>query len=277
MADENSNQLKKFQEETVDAVLSKVTLLQESGELCIPDNYHVGNNLKLAWLHLQDLKDRNEKPVLQVCDKASIANSLLEMVIKGLSVSKKQGYFIPYGTRLEFQPSYSGNIMMAKRDADVIDVNAQVIYEGDEYITEVGIDGVKKLKTHIQKLENINNEKIKGAYAVVIFKGGKIKLEEMTISQIKTAWEMGNMKGNSKAHKMFSDQMCKRTVINRALKIEVNSSDDSEIDENPAITSRDSAIKTESNKEEIKVEDIEVEIISQNENQPVPEQKDIEF
>jgi recombination protein RecT len=277
MAEENNNQLKKFQEETVNSVLNKVNLMQENGELKVPDNYHVGNNLKLAWLHLQDLKDKNEKPVLQVCDKASIANALLEMVIKGLSVSKKQGYFIPYGTKLEFQPSYTGNLMIAKRDADVLDVNSQVIYDGDEYVTEVGVDGVKKLKTHIQKLENINNEKIKGAYAVVVFKDGKTKLEEMTMAQIKNAWLMGNVKGNSKAHTMFTDQMCKKTVMNRAIKIEINSSDDSEIDENPAVVSRNNTIKEEANKQEVKVEDTEFEVVSQPDTAQGQEQKELAF
>ena len=37
---------------------------------------------------------------------------------------------------------------------------------------------------------------------------------------------MGQTKGQSQAHKGFTDEMCKRTVINRACKQIINSSDD---------------------------------------------------
>lgn len=47
------------------------------------------------------------------------------------------------------------------------------------------------------------------------------------MSQIKAAWRQGPTKGESPAHKNFPDQMAIKTVINRALKIDINSSDDS--------------------------------------------------
>ena len=46
------------------------------------------------------------------------------------------------------------------------------------------------------------------------------------MAQIRNSWAMGATKGNSKAHTQFTDQMAIRTVINRACKFYINTSDD---------------------------------------------------
>ncbi|MBR6129023.1 MAG: recombinase RecT, partial [Bacteroidaceae bacterium] len=98
-----------------DQVLEKVNKFTADGALILPRNYSVENNMKSAWLILQETLDRNGKPVLEVCTKASVANALFDMVLQGMSVSKNQGYFIAYGNKLEFQRSYFGTVALAKR------------------------------------------------------------------------------------------------------------------------------------------------------------------
>ena len=49
------------------------------------------------------------------------------------------------------------------------------------------------------------------------------------MEQIKNAWNMGAAKGKSGAHQNFGEEMAKKTVINRACKRFVNTSDDSDI------------------------------------------------
>ena len=254
--------LQKLREETVVRALDQIANLQKTGQIAIPKDYSVENALQAAWLMLQETETKDNKPVLAegVCTKISICNALLKMSIQGMNVMKKHGYFIAYGNQLTWQNSYLGNVMMAKRDAHVKEVNAQVIYEGDAYKTRIDENGVKQLVEHETELENINFEKIRGAYAVVVFDDGRTKLEDMTIGQIRKAWEQGSMKGKSGAHLNFTDQMCKKTVMSRACKIEVGSTDDKELLEGileddeggiPAQDARDSAIK-EAEKEKIK-------------------------
>ena len=71
--------------------------------------------------------------------------------------------------------------------------------------------------------------KIKGAYAIVIRENEPNYVEVMTIEQIRNAWNQGYAKGNSGAHKNFTDEMAKKTVINRACKNFVCTSDDSDL------------------------------------------------
>lgn len=244
---------KNFQESTVNQVLSKIQAFQTNGELRIPKDYSPENALKSAWLILLETKDRNDKPVLESCSKESIANALLDMVIKGLSPLKKQCYFIAYGSSLKCDESYLGTIAVAKRDGEVKDANANIIYEGDVF--EYTIDpktARKSVVKHEQALENINMEKIKGAYAIVEYNDGSIKSEIMTMAQIKQAWCQGPMKGNSPAHRNFPDQMAIKTVISRALKIDIGSSDDAALNlPDPILSGVRGEIKDRANKAEI--------------------------
>ena len=99
----------------IDNVSKQIAAFQEQGRLQLPPNYSAQNALYSAWLTLQGVKDKNDRPALQVCTKESITNSLLDMVIQGLNPSRKQCYFIPYGNALTLQRSYFGTMGVTKR------------------------------------------------------------------------------------------------------------------------------------------------------------------
>ena len=210
----------------IDAVESRIKQFQEDGSIHFPANYSPQNALKSAWLIIQDTQDMNHKKALDVCTQESVANALLNTVIQGLSPAKKQVYYIVYGSKLEAQRSYFGTMAVTKRLHGVTDVFAQVIYEGDEFEFEIN-HGCKKVTKHTQKLENIDNAKIIGAYATVIY-GDKEFTEIMNKAQIEKAFSKSKMKTNS-VQKDFVEEMSKRTVINRTCKMFVNTSDDSDL------------------------------------------------
>ncbi len=247
-------------------VLARINQFQEEGSLRLPTDYSAENALKSAWLVLQDTQTADKKPVLEACKRGSIATALLDMVIQGLSVSKKQGYFIAYGPNLTFSRSYFGSVALAKRVGGIKkEPVANVVYEGDifEYLIDPAT-GLKKIVKHEQKLGNINNEKIVGAYAVTVRLDDTTEVEVMSMAQIRAAWNQGATRGNSPAHKNFTDQMCKKTVIGRACKMVINSSDDSwlydgkkdEFDTDDAAESRNEATRQMAGKKRLAFEDI---------------------
>lgn len=208
----------------------KINAMLATNELYLPADYSPENALKSAWLELQHCKDRNDNPALQVCTVASISNALLDMIVQGLTPQKKQCYFVVYGKELTLMRSYMGSIAVAKRFSDVRDVWANVIYEGDTFKYEIDpATGVKKIVEHTQDFTNIDADKITGAYAVITRKSGETYVEIMTMDQIKKAWGQGAAKGKSPAHTNFPDEMAKKTVINRACKLFINTSDDSPV------------------------------------------------
>ena len=216
-------------ENIADQVLVKIQNLTAAGMLNLPKEYSAENALKGAFIILQETKDKNGKPALEVCTKESIALALYGMVVKGLNPIKKQCYFIPYGNKLTCPESYFGNIMLARRFG-MADIAANVIYEGDKFLYKVDEKtGRKIMIEHTTSVENIDLNKIKGAYAIYTMQDGKQNMEVMNWKQIQQAWQQGYAKGNSPAHKNFPDQMAEKSVINRACKIIINGSDDSSL------------------------------------------------
>jgi recombination protein RecT len=243
-------------------VLAKIEAFQNSGELSIPKDYNVENALKSAYIMLSDPKNN----ILAKCDKSSIAEALLKMVVYGVSPIKKQCYFIPYGEKLECSISYAGNIAIAKRYGNLKSIKGNAIFEGDTFEFEVDhTTGRRKVIKHIQTLESVGTNKIKGAYAVYELNDGSVDVEVMNISQIQTSWNQGGSKGNSPAHKNFADQMAIKTVLNRACKLLISSSDDSvlydPLEDDKVIDVTDAnvqhEIKTNANKESLSFDNIE--------------------
>lgn len=254
-------------ENIAESVLVKVSSYQNDGSLTLPSNYSVENHLKSAWLILQSTKDRNNKPALEVCTKDSIANALLDMVLQGLAVSKNQGYFIVYGDKLEFQRSYFGTVALAKRTGGITkDPVANIIYEGDEFVYEINPETAQiKIIKHDQKIDNIDSSKIKAAYALIKLADGTSQIALMSMQQIRAAWNQGATKGQSPAHKNFPDEMAKKTVIGRACKLIINSSDDAwlyadkkdEMDVDTAERQREETIKNGKKMLDIPTDDYE--------------------
>jgi recombination protein RecT len=223
--------LKQFQEQTISKVLNQVKEMQEIGAIDLPKDYSAANALKAAWFTLLTTEDRNKKPVIDACTPESICNSLLEMVTQGLNPAKKQCAFIAYGNTLSLQREYFGSMALAKRyHPTIADVTANVIYKNDVFKYKIDpVTGRKSVIEHTQELENIDIANIRGAYATIIFTDGSSEMEPMTYAQIQKAWGQGANNGTSPAHKNFTDQMARKSAINRILKPYINASDDSEL------------------------------------------------
>lgn len=217
----------------IDGLSAQLTQKQQYG-LTFPPNYNVSNALNSAYLMLKDQTVRRKKgndwveyPVLDVCTQNSVANTLVDMATQGLNPMKKQCYFIPYKDKLTLRRSYQGTMTVAKRAGVKKTPIAQIIYEGDTFEYHIQ-DGLYVIDKHVQDFMNIDNSKIKGAYAIVETEDGPY-VELMNISQIRSAWAKGNQYDPSKKnsiHEEFTDQMCKKSVISRACKNIINSSDD---------------------------------------------------
>lgn len=198
--------------------------------LTFPADYNPTNALMGAYLVLKDTTDNNKKPVLESCTTDSIQNSLLNMVTAGLSVDKKQGYFIAYGGKLQFQKSYFGNVTIARRYG-LKSINAEVIYEDDKFKMRKE-DAKTVIESHEQDFINIDNDKIIGAYAVAVMQDGEKIAEVMNITQLRKAWAQrpGGLKEDAgSTHVKFRDQMAKKTVMNRLLKAIVNTHGDGHV------------------------------------------------
>ena len=216
-----------------DMMLDKIEEMGELNRIHFPDNYSPQNAIASAWLMIQDMKTKIngvEFPVLTACTKRSIANSVLDLVIQGLSLSKRQAYLIPYKQELTLQRSYFGTVSVAKRFDGIKEVFAQCVYPSESFRYGYDECGNTVIEKHVPlPIDKIGTEEFIGVYAVVVKEDGSKRTEIMSRQQVINAWGMGKGYGKSKAHREFPDQMAKKTVINRACKMSVNTSNDSDL------------------------------------------------
>ena len=208
------------QKQVTSNVATRIEAMKGEGLLIAP-NYSVSNALSSAYYALKNSASGN---LLQQCSQDSIYNALLDMVTQGLSPAKKQCYFIKYGSEVQLRMSYFGTMKTVKQLQDVKDIIAEVIYEGDE-VEIKNENGRKVLVNHKTEWQNADNP-IAGAYCIIERVDGEKFLIIMTKKQIDKSWSKAKTKN---VQIDFPDQMAMRTVINRAAKFFVNTSDDSDL------------------------------------------------
>ena len=214
------NQLIKMQKGITEAVGKRIKVLEDEG-LALPEQYSAKTALSSAFFTLQKVYG------IENSHQESIANALLDMVTQGLSPAKTQCYFIVYGNELQMQRSYFGTVAALKRLTNVSKVKAEVIHEGDVF--EIGSnEDMEMIVTKFEpKFENMNKPII-GAFAMIKLEDGSINYTVMTKEEIDKSWQQSRSK-NNKVQQNFGQEMAKRTVLNRAAKMFINTSDDSDL------------------------------------------------
>jgi recombination protein RecT len=223
--------------ELLDRALERVGGLIEHGELTVPPGYAWQTELRAAWLILQgqtiERGPDKGKPVLDVVTQTSVANALLDMVVQGLSMTRKQCYMIPYRQQLTCQRSYFGDVSAAHRLLGLRGADAQIVYEGD--VVDLTVDaGRMHVTRHETKLANLIAGAPLAVYCVLTFDAEREHLnrtEVMTWDSVQSSWQQSKQVGDdgpysSAPHAKFGHEMAKRTVIRRALKLLVNSAVD---------------------------------------------------
>lgn len=207
-----------------DQVIARVNSLCEAG-FTTPLDYNYINAIKSSMLVLQDLKDKNGKPALEVCTPNSIASALFEMATHGLDASRKTCYFLVRADKLCMHESYFGKILQVKRIYPDFDPHPVVIREGDEFVYTIDPEtGCKKLVKHEQKLENLDKDFV-GAYMYLPTAKGGQDLYIMSKKMIMAAWSKSSSRELA-THKQFSEKMCIKTLINSGCNIIINSTPD---------------------------------------------------
>ena len=158
----------------------------------------------------------NETPQLAKINKAETIQGLLKGAYLGLDFMNRECYLIPYGTKVQFQTDYKGEIKFTKKYSTrkIMDIYAKVVREGDTFTEEI-IDGKPSIDF---KPITFNKGDIIGAFAVVLFKDGGMMYEVMSVEDINSVRNNYSKASQSKAWKNSFDEMCKKTVLRRLCK-----------------------------------------------------------
>ena len=158
----------------------------------------------------------NENPQLAKINPAHTIQGLLKGAYLGLDFLNRECYLIPYGTSVQFQTDYKGEVKFTKKYSirKIKDIYAKVVRKGDEFVEEI-IDGKPSIDF---KPLPFNDDEIIGAFAVVLYQDGGMAYEVMSVKDINSVRNNYSKASQSKAWKNSFDQMCIKTVLRRLTK-----------------------------------------------------------
>lgn len=157
----------------------------------------------------------NDTPQLQKYSKAQLKEGLLKGSYLGLDFYNKECYLIPYGAQLQFQVDYRGAKKLCKKYSirPIKDIYAKLIREGDVF--------KEKIENGEQTIffdpKPLNDARIIGAFAVVVYVDGGMEYDSMTLKELENTRQQSKAK-NRTAWKNFTGEMYRKTVLHRLCK-----------------------------------------------------------
>lgn len=156
------------------------------------------------------------------CDPMSMLRALMDSSQVGLEpfTPLQQAYIIPYFNgkkrqmEAQFQIGYRGLIELARRSEKLISLEAHVVYEHDEFHCELGMNSVLK---HTPNWDG-DRGKMKLVYAVAKLKDGGCQFDVMGRNSVEEIRKKSKS-GESGPWKDYFDEMAKKTVIKRLIKV----------------------------------------------------------
>lgn len=178
----------------------------------LPQNFNKQRFMQNCMTVLQDGSADFSK-----CDAKSVVRTLLKGAFLGLDFFNGECYAIPYGTSVNFQTDYKGEIKLCKRYSSnpIKDIYAKVVREGDEFVETIE----NGYQTVSFTPKTFNDGKIIGAFAVCLYMDGGMIYDTMSVAEIEHTRTTFSKAPNSKAWKDSYGEMCKKTVLRRLCKL----------------------------------------------------------
>lgn len=157
----------------------------------------------------------NDNPQFENYSNSQLICGLMKGAYLGLDFYSKECYLVPYGKQLNYQTDYRGAKKLAKKYSirPIKDIYAKLIREGDNF-EEMILNGEP---TFNFKPKFLNDGKIIGAFAVVLYQDGGLGYDVMSLSELENTRKHSKA-SNSPAWKDFTGEMYKKTVLHRLCK-----------------------------------------------------------
>lgn len=185
----------------------------EAQKAALPENFNVTRFVQnsVALLNGNDiLADFAKKH-----GTAQIKQGLLRGAYLGLDALNSEMYLVPYGSTLNFMPSYKGMVKICKKYSQrpIKDIFAKLVREGDFFEESIS-DGEPKINF---KPLPFNDGKIIGAFAICLYQDGGMVYDTMSLKELENTRSQSKAK-NSPAWSKFTGQMYLKTILHRLCK-----------------------------------------------------------
>jgi recombination protein RecT len=157
------------------------------------------------------------KPKLLQCTNQSLANTFIQCALTGLlpDTPAQECHIIPFGNIATWIGGYRGFIKLACQGDDIVYVDSEPVYKGDEFEYERGLH---PLLRHVPDGHHSNHNDITHFYAIVRYRDQNIPSPFMVMTRAEVDAIKAKAPGRGEApwRDHFDRQGCK-TVIKRLL------------------------------------------------------------
>jgi recombination protein RecT len=156
--------------------------------------------------------DNNE--TLQKCDKNSLRNAIFNIALTGASLNPTlhQAYLVPRKGKVCLDLSYRGLVKIATDSGGVIDVDATVVHDKDDFYYEMGLYPTLK---HVPCLDNPGT--LKFVYAIATLHNGIKKFIVLSKDEIEKVKATSTAKSGPWSE--WYDEMARKTAVKKLYKL----------------------------------------------------------
>lgn len=178
----------------------------------LPDGFQMAKFQQNCMVMLKGI----EAEKLAKIPPQDIVECLMKGALLDLDFATGECYAIPYGKELNFQTDYKGDEKVARTYSikPIYNVIKDIIREGDEYQKIIEDGNVK----FIFKPLPLNNNKIIGAFAQVIFTDGSSIGDDANVAELEIIRKQFSKAPNSPAWAKTTGEMYKKVILRRVLK-----------------------------------------------------------
>ncbi len=168
------------------------------------------------------LTELRKNPYLQQCDPVSFCGAVMQAAQLGLEFGElKQCALIPYKTECKLMIQYQGYLALLWRSKAVTNVQAKVVYDGDDFEVSFGSFSIIR---HVPRFKSAVATHFYAGAAPI---GGEFMFEVMSVAQVeehKNRYAKGLDRRDSAWNTAF-ESMALKTVIRKMIKLLPLSSD----------------------------------------------------
>lgn len=173
---------------------------------------------KMARIALNELRTNDYLAKCAIQSPESFIAAISDASHLGLEIGGAlgQAYLVPFKGEIKMMPGYRGLLSLARRSGEITSINAEIVYENDEFSLELGLESKV---THKPRLNGNRGEPML-AYMVAHFKDGGHHFEWMTIEDVYKARDRSSavQSGKKTPWDTDRDEMIRKTVIRRGWK-----------------------------------------------------------
>lgn len=215
--------------------------LQDAASLVEKYALRLGNDKRAQEFSTYISIMAQKEPKIKRATPESIVTAMMACVSLDLmpNTPQQHAYIIPYknGNQMEvqFQLGYKGLVELAYRGAQILSINAELVFEGDEFKQSLGSE--RRLIHYPGDADRSDYSKVTHAYMTAKLINGEVVFEVMSRTEIDKIQESAKAKSTDAPWAKWPEAMAKKTVLKRGIKLLPTNKDDTRLSYATAIDS----------------------------------------